>query len=147
MFIAIILSSVILLSLSGFFFIRHQYKDFCVREDRKERIGVLKARIRSAKPYLRKNYDSPIDHTVSADIIPKIEFCIKLIEKNPEDKQEYLFQKLLDLTTETLYRLRTDFDNIPAIVSPLNTLRDQLVQSHLDYIKDHLDGIIDEFNH
>lgn len=146
MFITIILSSVIFVSLSGFFFIRHQYKDFCNREDQKERINNLKLKIRSAKPYLRKTYDSPIDHTISTDIIPKIEFCIKLIEKNPEDKQEYLFQQLLNLTTETLYRLKTDFDNIPAIVSPLNTLRDTLVQNHLDYIKDHSDGLIDEFN-
>ena len=116
-------------------YIRKSYKRFCQMEDMKERIEILKKKIFSARTYLRENYNTPESSQISKDIIPKIEFLVKLIEKTDINHQEEKFNLLLNLTTETLFRIKTDFYNVPAILSPLNTLRDQLVQDHIDFLR------------
>jgi chromosome segregation ATPase len=134
-FLPILFGSILILSLFSWFYLKYSYKQFCQKEDIKDRINILKKKIISAKTYLRHNYNTPETYHVIKDIVPKIEFLVKLIEKTDFNHQEEKFQILLNLTTETLYRLQTDFYNIQAIVSPLNTLRDQLVHEYLDYIK------------
>ena len=137
------ISTLLALSVCCFFYIRHQYRIFCHKEDQKEHIALLRRQIESARDFIRKNYTTQTNHSIYDNIVPKMEFIEKLIlHKAPED-QEREFQFLLDMLTETFVRLKNNYDDVPGIVAPLNTLRDRLVQEHLAYLRTHMDGEIE----
>jgi len=123
-----------------FLYIKRQYKIFCRKEDQKEHIALLRRQIESARDFIRKNYTTQTDHSIYENIVPKMEFIEKLILHKSPDEQEKEFQFLLDMLTETFVRLRNNYDDVPGIVAPLNTLRDRLVQEHLAYLRTHMDG-------
>ena len=119
-------------------YIKRQYRLFCMREDQKDRIAVLRRQIESARDYVRKTYNTPFDTSIQDNIIPKMEFIEKLIMRKDQDDQEKELKFLLDMLTETFVRLRENFNDVGSIVAPLNSLRDRLVQEHLQFIKDHM---------
>lgn len=123
-----------------FFYIRHQYRIFCHKEDQKEHIALLRRQIESARDFIRKNYTTQTNRSIYDNIVPKMEFIEKLILHKTPEEQEKEFQFLLDMLTETFIRLKNNYNDVPAIVSPLNTLRDRLVQEHLTYLRTHMDG-------
>ena len=141
--IAIALSSAgLLISLTAFFVIRSRYRSFCIREDQKERISVIKKKISSAGYYIRKNYNTPMDTSIYDNVMPKVEFLEKLISNKSLDDQEKEYQFLLDMLTETFIRLKDNYDDVAYILSPLNSMRDRLVQEHIQFLKDHMpDGM------
>lgn len=128
-----------IISVGIFLYIRAQYRNFCQREDQKERISLLRKKIASARTYIQTNYNTPFDTSIHDNIVPKMEFIEKLIMNKAPDDQERELQFLLDMLTETFVRLRDNYNDISLIVSPLNTLRDRLVQEHLQYIREHMD--------
>jgi len=132
-------SALALIIISSFFYIRHRYRIFCQKEDQKERISIIKREILSAKDFVRTTYSTPMDHSVADNIIPKIDFLLKIIQNKDMDGQEKEMRTLRDMLTETFVRLRTNYMDVAMIVSPLNTLRDRLVQEHLDWLKEHMD--------
>ena len=130
--------------LFGFFlYIKRQYRIFCRKEDQKEHITLLRRQIESAREYIRKNYTTETNHSIYDNIVPKMEFIEKLILHKAPEEQEKEFQFLLDMLTETFIRLKNNYNDVPGIVSPLNTLRDRLVQEHLAYQRTHMDGEIE----
>ena len=137
----ILLSAVLafILFLSAYVYIRKSYREFCLREDRLERIDLLKREINSARQYVSDHYSSPEDNTVQMNLIPKIDFLLKLISNKTPDIQEQELKTLLDMLTETFVRLKTNYDDVTYILSPLNNFRDRLVHEHLDWLKDHMD--------
>ena len=141
--IQITISSIAVLSavfLGFFLYIRRQYRIFCRREDQKEHIALLRRQIESARDFIRKNYTTQTNRSIYDNIVPKMEFIEKLILHKPLEEQEKEFQFLLNMLTETFVRLKTSYDDVQGIVSPLNTLRDRLVQEHLSYLRTHMDG-------
>ena len=132
------LSSVTFFFTLAWLYIKRQYKLFCMREDQKDRISVLRRQIESARDYVRKTYNTPFDTSIQDNIIPKMEFIEKLIMKKDPDDQEKELKFLLDMLTETFIRLKENFNDVGSIVSPLNSLRDRLVQEHIQFIKDHM---------
>ena len=125
--------------LAAYVYVRRSYREFCLREDRLERIDLLKREINSARQYVTDHYSSPDDRTVQANLIPKIDFLLKLISNKTPDLQERELKTLLDMLTETFVRLKTNYDDVTYILSPLNNFRDRLVHEHLDWLKDHMD--------
>jgi hypothetical protein len=119
-------------------YIKRKYVAFCENEDQKERIAILRKKIESARDYVRKTYNTPFDTSVQDNIIPKMEFIEKLIMKKDQNDQERELKFLLDMLTETFIRLRENFNDVGSIVAPLNSLRDRLVQEHIQFIKDHM---------
>ena len=128
---------------ASWFFIRREYRNFCRREEQKERIVVLKKKVESARDYIRKTYNTPMDTSVQDNIIPKMEFIEKLIMNKSPDEQEKELNFLIAMLTETFVRLRENYDDVRFIVAPLNTLRDRLVSEHLRYIREHMDEQMD----
>ena len=122
-------------------YIRRSYRAFCLREDQKDRISVLKRKIDSSKDYLRENYSTPLDHSIPDNIIPKTELFVKLISHKSPDEQERDLNQLLNILTETFIRLRNPYHDPQSIISPMNSLRDRLVREHMAYVSEHSDGI------
>lgn len=120
-------------------YIKRQYRLFCMREDQKDRISVLRRQIESARDYVRKTYNTPFDTSIQDNIIPKMEFIEKLIMRKDQNDQEKELKFLLDMLTETFIRLKENFNDVGSIVAPLNGLRDRLVQEHLNWLKEHMD--------
>lgn len=127
-----------LLGTGTFLYIRRAYRIFCQKEDQKERINILKQKINSAKDYLRQNYSTAFDHSIPDNIIPKMEFLVKLISHRTLEDQEKNLYLLLNILTETFIRLKQNPQDPILIISPLNSLRDKLVQEHLNFIKENM---------
>lgn len=124
-----------------FLYIRMKYREYDLRETKKEQIEIIKKKIDSARAYFRKNYNNDFDHTVWDNISIKIDFCLKLISRRSIDDQVILLDKLFSMCYETGVRLKTNYDDVVYITAPLNNLKDDLVQYHLNYIKDSLEGL------
>lgn len=123
----------------AFLYVRHAYRDFCMREDQKERIGILLKEIGSAKDYARKEHSTPMDSSIPNNIVPKIDFLVSIIRNRDLPQQERDLTALRDMLAETFLRLRDPNMDVISVLSPLNTLRDRLVREHLDWIRDHMD--------
>ena len=121
--------------------VRRSYMRFCEREDQKDRISVLRKEILSAKTYIRTTYSTPMDHSVADNLLPKIDFLLKLISNKSSNDQEREMRMLRDLLAETFVRLRGNYMDVQYVLSPLNTFRDRLVQEHLDWLREHMDGV------
>lgn len=133
--IAIILSSVILSGYILFLYIRYKYRLFCQKQDQIERIDILRKKIHSSTSYIRTNFKNDIQ--LQNNLIPKIGFIENLITKKSLNDQEKELDFLLDIITETFSRIYKSYDDVQYIMSPLNTLRDRIVQEHIQFIKDH----------
>lgn len=123
----------------AFLYVRHAYRDFCRREDQKERVGILLKEIGSAKDYVRKEHSTPMDSSIPNNIVPKIDFLVSIIMNRDISQQERDLTALRDMLAETFLRLRDPNMDVISVLSPLNTLRDRLVREHLDWIRDHMD--------
>lgn len=130
-----IVFSVVVFILLSFFYIRMKYREYDRRETEKEKIEFVKLKIDSAIAYFRKNYD----RTVSDNVISKIDFCRKLISKRKLEEQSFLLERLFSMCYETGSRLRTNYDDVNYIVSPLNNITKELVDHHVRFLKDHID--------
>ena len=140
-----IASGLLLLSAAGvgvFFYVRYAYRDFCRREELAHRISILKREIGSARAFVNERYDHAFDHSIRDNIIPKMEFIQKLISHKPPEEQERELRFLRDMLIETFTRLKDSYDDVPAVVAPLNSLRDRLVQEHLQWLRDHMEDTI-----
>lgn len=136
---AIALAAVAVVSYLAFLYVRHAYRDFCMREDQKERIGILLKEIGSAKDYVRKEHSTPMDSSIPNNIVPKIDFLVSIIRNRDLPQQEKDLTTLRDMLAETFLRLKDPTMDVISVLSPLNTLRDRLVREHLDWIRDHMD--------
>lgn len=121
----------------SFLYIRMKYREYDMVETEKEKISFIKAKLDSASAYFRKNYD----HTVGDNVIPKIDFCRKLISKRKLEEQASLLDRLFSMCYETGTRLKTNYDDVNYIVAPLNGITEELVTYHVKFLKDHIDDI------
>lgn len=133
--ISIILSTVIFSGYILFLYIRYKYRLFCQKQDQMERIDILRKKIHSSTSYIRTNFKNDIQ--LQNNLIPKIGFIENLIMKKSLNDQEKELNFLLDIITETFSRIYKNYDDVQYIMSPLNTLRDRIVQEHIQFIKDH----------
>ena len=133
--ISIILSTVIFSGYILFLYIRYKYRLFCQKQDQMERIDILRKKIHSSTSYIRTNFKNDIQ--LQNNLIPKIGFIENLILKKSLNDQEKELDFLLDIITETFSRIYKNYDDVQYIMSPLNTLRDRIVQEHIQFIKDH----------
>ena len=133
--ILIILSTVIFSGYILFLYIRYKYRLFCQKQDQIERIDILRKKIHSSTSYIRTNFKNDIQ--LQNNLIPKISFIENLILKKSLNDQEKELDFLLDIITETFSRIHNRYDDVQYIMSPLNTLRDRIVQEHIQFIKDH----------
>ena len=132
---SIILSTVIFSGYILFLYIRYKYRLFCQKQDQMERIDILRKKIHSSTSYIRTNFKNDIQ--LQNNLIPKIGFIENLILKKSLNDQEKELNFLLDIITETFSRIYKNYDDVQYIMSPLNTLRDRIVQEHIQFIKDH----------
>ena len=132
---SIILSTVIFSGYILFLYIRYKYRLFCQKQDQMERIDILRKKIHSSTSYIRTNFKNDIQ--LQNNLIPKIGFIENLILKKSLNDQEKELDFLLDIITETFSRIYKNYDDVQYIMSPLNTLRDRIVQEHIQFIKDH----------
>lgn len=100
-----------------------------------ERIDILRKKIHSSTSYIRTNFKNDIQ--LQNNLIQKIGFIENLILKKSLNDQEKELDFLLDIITETFSRIYKNYDDVQYIMSPLNTLRDRIVQEHIQFIKDH----------
>lgn len=133
--ISIILSTAIFSGYILFLYIRYKYRLFCQKQDQMERIDILRKKIHSSTSYIRTNFKNDIQ--LQNNLIPKISFIENLILKKSLNDQEKELDFLLDIITETFSRIYKNYDDVQYIMSPLNTLRDRIVQEHIQFIKDH----------
>lgn len=133
--ILIILSTVIFSGYILFLYIRYKYRLFCQKQDQIERIDILRKKIHSSTSYIRTNFKNDIQ--LQNNLIPKISFIENLILKKSLNDQEKELDFLLNIITETFSRIYKNYNDVQYIMSPLNTLRDRIVQEHIQFIKDH----------
>lgn len=132
-------SSILFILIGGsiffYYYIKNEYKEYCNRKDSEEYVDDLKKKIKEGLKYFKDNYDS----SVYSNIKIKTDFCYKLIDnKSLEEKKKY-FKRLFDMLYETGVRLKTNYDDVVYITNPLNNLKSDLVEEHLDYLKEHSD--------
>ena len=133
--VILILSILIFTSVGGFLYIRHLYRDFCRREDQKERIDELRKKVFSANELIRTRYTTPMDHSVRDNLIPKIEFIVTLISSRDPEGQEKELSFLVDILTETFLRLETHYGEVDYIMAPINSMRDRLAMERIQFLK------------
>ena len=134
-----IISLIIFLLIGGsiifYYYIKNKYREFCIMKDQEEAIDKLKDQIKEGLKYFKSNYDN----SVYSNIKIKTDFCFKLIDNKNLDEKLIYFKKLFDMLYETGVRLKTKYDDVVYITSPLNNLKNDLVEEHLDYLKEHSD--------
>ena len=120
-----------------FFYINSQYKKYDEIETLKEHIVEWRVNIKKALEHFRLNYDPNVYNHIKLNV----DFCIQLILKKDFNNQVLFLEKLFNTLFETGYRLKTKYDDVVYIISPLKNLREELVIELTDYIKENSEGL------
>lgn len=121
------------------FSIHKAYIEYDRRKTKEEELEILKKSIKSAKEYFRKTYDNDLDSAVWTNVKENANFISQLIENKTIDEQLEYYDKLFKMMYETGIRLKKDFNNVQYIMQPLKTLRDELVEEHIEFLKNNMD--------
>lgn len=123
-----ITSLIIFLLIGGsvifYYYIKNKYREFCIRKDKEEAVDKIKGQIKEGLKYFKTNYDN----TVYSNIKIKTDFCFKLIDNKSLDEKLIYFKKLFDMLYETGVRLKTRYDDVVYITSPLSNLMKNILE-------------------
>ena len=116
--------------------IKRLYREFDRRETLKEETEKQKELIKGAMSYIRNHYNNDFDSTPYTNIKTKVDFLKPIIENKSDEKKLFYYKRLYESLYDSVYRLKTSYDNVAEIVKPLNTLTTEIVEDHIDYIKE-----------
>lgn len=121
----------------SFYTIRSKYREYDRKMTLKENIDTYRRYIDGAMEYFRNKYfRNEETKPVFENINIKAKFILNLInhEDSDETKLSYL-DRLYKMLYETEQRLIRNWDDVSNIISPLNNLRDEMVEKKIESLK------------
>jgi hypothetical protein len=119
------------------FKIRDAYREYDRQQTLLEEDSEWLGKIHEILSYFRDTYSSDSNRQVYENVKTKADFILKLIRNRSLEEQVKLHKRTYDMLFETGARLAKSEIDVYLILSPLTNLYRELVEEHLEYIREH----------